>query len=411
MNIQRKPALPMGEFVPLMAFMVSIVALAIDAMLPVLPAIGADFGVKSENDQQLVITALFLGFGIGQMIYGPLSDTIGRKPTIYTGYTIFILGCLLSIFSSSYEMMLAGRVMQGLGAGGPRIVCVALVRDQYEGREMARIMSFVMGIFILVPAIAPAIGQAIVMFVNWRAIFVLFLVLALMTWTWFAIRQPETLPREHRVPFSFTVIWAGIRETCGIRVAFGYTLVAGMIFGALVGYLSSAQQMFAVVYGVVDMFPAYFAVLALGIGVTSVVNAQLVVKLGMRRLSSASLVILTASSSAFFIYAASVGGAPALWLNMIFFTIAFMSFGLLFGNLNALAMEPLGHIAGIGAAVIGSLSTLISVPLGTVVGQMFDGTVLPLVGSFALFGAIAIALSHWTERGRELELASETSEN
>ncbi len=411
MNIQSKPALAMGEFVPLMAFMISIVALSIDAMLPALPAIGQDLGVANENDRQLVISALFIGLGVGQIIYGPLSDSIGRKPAIYGGYVIFIIGCVMSIFATDYDIMLAGRVLQGLGAAGPRIVCVALVRDCYEGREMASIMSFVMGIFILVPAVAPALGQGIIMVWDWRGIFVAFLVLAMLTWTWFAVRQPETLPVDHRTPFSLSGIWADIKETLGNRIALGYTLVAGMVFGALVGYLTSAQQMFAVTYGIVDLFPAYFAVLALAVGVTSVINGRMVIKFGMRLLSHHALVILTTISIAFFVYVLMVGGIPALWLNMTYFFTAFMCFGVLFGNTNALAMEPMGHIAGTGAAVIGSLTTLVSVPLGTIVGQMFDGTVLPLVGSFGLFSAIALGLMHWAEKGRRSEiLATGTSE-
>ena len=409
MTTQSKPALALGEFVPLMAIMISLVALSIDAMLPALPHIGQSLGVQVANDQQLVISALFIGFGAAQIVYGPLSDSIGRKTAIHSAYVIFVIGCLLSVFATSFEVMLLGRVLQGVGAGGPRIVCVALVRDQYEGREMARIMSFVMGVFILVPALAPALGQGIIMLWHWRAIFVAFLVLAFVAWVWFTVRQPETLPEQRRVRFSLYVIWSGIKQTCGNRISLGYILVSGLVFGALVGYLLSAQQMFSVIYGIVDLFPAYFAVLALALGLMSVVNGQLVMKLGMRLLSSYAARVLAILSTTFFIYAFNVGGMPDLWLNMAFFISAFMCFGMLFGNVNALAMEPLGRIAGIGAAVIGSLSTLISVPLGTVIGQLFDGTVLPLVGGFALLGAMASIIIYWTERGRDDEPASENS--
>lgn len=399
----------MGEFVPLMALMVSLVALSIDAMLPALPRIGLELGVEAENDQQLVISALFLGLGVGQMIYGPLSDSIGRKPAIYSGYVIFVIGCVVSILSTSFEIMLAGRVLQGMGAAGPRIVCIALVRDQYEGREMARIMSFVMGVFILVPALAPAMGQGIIMLSHWRGIFVVFLGLALVSWGWFVLRQPETLPPERRIRFSVSVIWSGVLETCRNRVAFGYTISAGLIFGAFIGYLSSAQQMFSAIYGITDLFPLYFATLALVIGLSSVINGWFVMKIGMRLLSSYALASLTFLSFTYFIYAAYVGGAPDLWLNMVYFIVAFLSIGILFGNFNALAMEPLGHIAGVGAAVVGSTSTLISAPLGAFIGQEFDGTVLPLVGGFALLGSMAIALMYWTELGRRRELAKQNT--
>jgi MFS transporter, DHA1 family, multidrug resistance protein len=399
-NTQTKPALSMGEFVPLMALMISLIALSIDAMLPALPGIGRDLGVSSDNDQQLVVTALLLGLGIAQMVFGPLSDSLGRKRAIYSGYVIFVIGCVLSIVASSFEVMLIGRVLQGLGAAGPRIICIALVRDQYEGREMARIMSIIMGVFILVPALAPMVGQGIVVLSHWRGIFVLFLVLSIVAWAWFAVRQPETLPIANRVPFTVAVIWSGVKETCGNRVAIGYTVTAGLIFGAFVGYLSTAQQMFEVVYGITDLFPFYFAVLAVSIGLASFLNARLVMRFGMRLLSAYALRILTTLSLGYFLYALSLNMAPALALNMAYFVMAFMCIGILFGNFNALAMEPLGHIAGIGAAVVGSLSTLMSVALGGMIGRAFDGTVLPLVGGFAILGLLAVGAMHVTESGK-----------
>lgn len=400
MTPQTKPALSLGEFVPLMAFMISLIALAIDAMLPALPAIGQDLHVEVENDQQLVISALFLGMGVAQLFFGPLSDSIGRKWAIYWGLVVFMAGCLMSTLATSFDVMLAGRLLQGLGAAGPRIVCIALIRDQYEGREMAHIMSFVMGVFILVPAVAPALGQGVLMIFNWRAIFVTFLIISTIVWAWFAVRQPETLPPSRRARFSASVIWSGIVETCRNRIAFGYTIVMGMIFGAFVGYLASAQQMFSVIYGVVEMFPLYFGILALAIGFASIVNGKLVLKFGMRHLSIYALVGQTVISFAFLAYIYSMGGVAGFWLNMAFFIVVFFFFGMLFGNLNAMAMEPLGRIAGVGAAVIGSISTLISVTLGTLIGRLFDGTLVPLVAGFAVLGLIAYILMQWTERER-----------
>ena len=400
MNTQSKPALPLSEFVPLMAFMISLIALSIDAMLPALPEIGRDLNVSSENDQQLVISALFLGMSLSQLIFGPLSDSIGRKWGIYLGLITFMAGCLMSVMATSFEIMLMGRVLQGMGAAGPRIICIALIRDQYEGREMARIMSFVMSVFILVPAIAPALGQGIIMVSHWRIIFVAFLILSTIVWIWFALRQPETLPRESRKRFSLGVIWAGVAETCRSRIALGYTIVTGIIFGAFVGYLTSAQQIFSVIYGITDLFPLYFSILALAIGASSVINGRLVMKFGMRPLSIYALGSMTLAALLFLPYAVFVGGVPDLWLNMIYFAVSFLSIGVLFGNLNALAMEPLGHIAGVGAAVVGSLSTFMAAAIGTFIGQMFDGSVVPIVTGFAILGLVALAMMQWTERGR-----------
>jgi MFS transporter, DHA1 family, multidrug resistance protein len=399
-NIQARPALAMGEFVPLMACMISLIALSIDAMLPALPDIGKDLHVPVENDRQLIISALFLGMSLSQLFFGPLSDSIGRKRAIYGGFVLFMAGSLMSAFSSSLEFMLAGRVLQGMGAAGPRIVCMALIRDQYEGREMARIMSFVMSVFVLIPAVAPALGQAIIAVSHWRAIFGAFVVLAIFIWIWFALRQPETLQVEHRVPFSLSVILAGVMETCGNRIALNYTIVAGIVLGAFIGYLTTAQQMFSDIYGVTDMFPLYFAVLALVIGFSSIVNGRLVIRLGMRFLSTLAIINITLASFVFLAYLTLVGGQVELWLNMAYFSVAFLSVGVLFGNLNAMAMEPLGHIAGVGAAVVGSISTLVAAVLGTVIGQLFDGTIVPMVTGFAVLGSVAFVLMQWTERGR-----------
>ncbi len=393
-----------GEFVTLTALIISLVALSIDIMLPALQQIAGDLGAPRANDSQLIVSALFAGLAAGQIVYGPLSDSIGRKPASHAGLVLFILGCLMSILATSFAVMLAGRVLQGLGAAGPRSVIIALVRDQYEGRAMARIMSLVMAVFIMVPALAPGIGQVILMIAHWRAIFGFLLAVAAISLVWFALRQPETLAPERRVGFSPSRIVLAVRETCGNRVAFGYTLASGLIFGAFVGYLNSAQQIFQIQYGLGALFPLYFAVLALAIGGASLVNARLVMRHGMRRLSAWALGMLTGLSLAFLVPATLAGGAPPLWALMAYLVVAFFCIGMLFANFNALAMEPLGHIAGVGAAVVGSLTTLISMILGGAIGQAYDGGVLPLVAGFALLGLAAIAVMRWIERGREKSL-------
>ena len=255
-----------GEFVALMALMMSLVAMAIDAMLPALAQIGDELGAGHANQAQLVISALLLGMAAGQVIYGPLSDSIGRKPTIYAGLALFVTGSALSLAATSFPLMLLGRILQGFGAAGPRIVVVALVRDEYAGAAMARIMSLVLTTFILVPVLAPAIGQGILLIAHWRAIFAMLLALGLVALVWFALRQPETLPLERRVRFSLGRILIGVRETCANRVALGYTIAAGMIFGAFLGYITSSAQIFLGQYGVGRLFPLYFGGLALAIG-------------------------------------------------------------------------------------------------------------------------------------------------
>jgi DHA1 family bicyclomycin/chloramphenicol resistance-like MFS transporter len=391
----------LGEFVTLMALLISLVALSIDAMLPALPEIGRDLGVQRSNDNQLIISVLFLGLAAGQMVYGPLSDSTGRKPAIYLGLVLFIMGCLLSIFATSFAAMLAGRFLQGIGAGGPRIVIVALVRDCYEGRAMARIMSFVMAVFILVPALAPALGQVILVVAHWRAIFVSFLVLAVTGFAWFALRQPETLTADRRKPFSPRGIGLAVVETCANRKAFGYTIAAGLIFGAFIGYLASAQQIFQELYGLGRLFPVYFATLALSIGSASYLNARLVMRFGMRFLSYRALLVLCGLSAVSLVATAAASGQPPLWALMTYLMIAFFCIGILFGNFNSLAMQSVGHIAGVAAAVVGSLTTFISLALGTAIGQGYNGTVLPLVGGFALLGLGSLGVMRWAEAGRQ----------
>ncbi len=396
---QQKAELGLTEFVILMALMSSLVALSIDAMLPALPDIGAELGVVEANDNQLVLSVLFLGLAVGQMIYGPISDAIGRKPAIYAGLVLFVGGCLLSIFATDFNMMLAGRLLQGIGAAGPRIVTIALIRDGYEGRAMARIMSFVMAVFILVPTLAPALGQLVLLVAHWRGIFVCFLVLALLVFAWFALRQPETLPPAKRIPFSVAGLFASIVETCSNRKALGYTIAGGLIFGAFVGYLNSSQQMLQQQYSLGNQFAFYFAILALAIGGASFINAKLVMRFGMRLLSRWALQASCVLSVGFVVVAVATSGHPPLWVLMTYFMLAFFCMGLLFGNFNALAMEPMGHIAGVAAAVIGSLTTFISLFLGTVIGRLYDGTVVPLVAGFAVLGIASYIVMHIVERG------------
>ena len=391
------------EFVILMALMTSMVALSIDAMLPALPAIAGDLGVERLNDSQYVILVFFAGMSLGQLFFGPLSDSIGRRPAIIAGVVLYTGASLLCLFTADFAQMLAGRLLQGIGAAGPRIVTVALVRDRFKGREMARVMSFMMMIFILVPVFAPALGQGILLVADWRAIFALFVALAIGVGAWFWVRQPETLAPDLRLRFSFAKL---MLDTAGIlrqREALGYTLTMGFVFGAFIGYLSSSQQIFQVQYGLGNLFPLYFGILAAVIGFAALVNARLVMRFGMRRLSRSALAASGWLSLAFLLPAWWHDGQPGLWLLMIYLLVLFFCYGVLFGNLNAMAMEPLGHIAGLGSSLVGSLSTLVSVIFGILVADAYDGTVLPMVLGFALLGFAALVILRWTEAGPGVE--------
>jgi DHA1 family bicyclomycin/chloramphenicol resistance-like MFS transporter len=397
MNVRAEQARPsFPEFVIIVSAMMSLTALSIDAMLPALPQIGSDLAVQNANDRQLVVSVLFLGLALGQLFFGPLSDRIGRKPPVYAGYALYMGGALLSILATSFPMMLAGRLLQGLGISAPRAVTLALVRDRYSGRPMARVMSFATTVLILVPMLAPTLGQTILLFSGWRGIFGSFVVIGLITLSWFALRMPETLAPEHRAPFSLQRIVDATLEIARNRIAVGYTVSAGLVSGAFLGYLSSAQQIFQEQYALGKLFPLVFGVISFSIGLASLLNARLVMRFGMRFLVQRSLFLIVGLST-LALFVALLLGQPPLWLFMAYLMLTFFCVGILFGNQNSLAMEPLGHLAGIGAAVVGSLSTLTSMPLGTIIGRSYNGTVLPLLVGMLLLSGLCMLAVRWAE--------------
>lgn len=383
------------EFVAMMAFVTCFVAMAIDLMLPALSYIGADLGVSRANDTQLIITTIFLGVAFGQILYGPLSDVIGRKPSIYLGFSIFIIGTLMSLFAASMEMMLLGRLFQGLGAAGPRIVTVAIVRDKHKGPQMARVMSLIMTVFILVPVIAPIIGQGILMISDWRMIFGFLLMMALLILAWFALRLPETHTEEKRQTFSWQALAESFKEVTSNKIAMAYVISLGLVFGAFLGFLSSVQQVLQDLYELGAAFPFYFAVLAAGIGTSNFLNAKLVMRFGMKRLVMAAQAGSALLSIIALLCCAYLGAVPPLWFIMGYFLVLLMGVGLLFGNLNALSMEPFGHIAGLASSFVGVVSTLMAVILGMVVGQAFNETVIPLMLGFVILPGAAFFVTRW----------------
>ena len=392
--------LSIAEFASLAALLFSLVALSIDAMLPAMGEIANDLGVADRNDAQLVIGVFFLGNAFGQLLFGPLSDTFGRKRVIVAGLALFLFGCLVSVVAQSFSVLMIGRLLQGLGAAGPRTVTVSMVRDLYSGRAMARIMSISMSIFILVPIIAPAVGQVILWVASWRYIFGTFFLTGFIALFWLVIRQPETLPVSGRHPLKFAALAAGFMTVCRSRVAVGYTLAMGAMFGAFVGFLSSVQQIFQDVFGVGDHFPFYFAILAVFFGVASLINARIVVRFGMKIIVSLAMAFAALVSTVYLVFCLSVD-TPGLLSFMLWGGLCFLGIGLVIGNINALAMEPLGKIAGLGAALVGFLSSFISFLLGVPIGRAFDGTVLPMITGFMVLGTVSLILILWTGRYTE----------
>lgn len=386
-----------AEFIALVAMTTSLVAMSIDTMLPALADITRDLPTNDPNDRQLVLTLFFAGLSLGQLVCGPLSDNIGRKPTLYGGLALFLLGGICCALATSFPMLLFGRLLAGFGAAGPRIIAVAVVRDQHAGREMARVMSFVSSIFILVPVVAPAFGQAVLLVADWRMIFWLLVLAGLADGAWFGWRQPETLPPERRNPLSLRAVARGAGEVFRHPITLGYTLATGFVFGAFINYLSTSQQVFQEQYGIAELFPLFFGSLAAAIGVASVTNAQLVMRFGMLRLARLAVGVECVLAAIFFGVAVALDGHPPLWFFMAGMAICFFCNGILFGNYNARALEPMGHIAGVAAAITGCLSSAVGIAFGAPFGRAYDGTVSPIIAGFMLASFAALICTELAE--------------
>lgn len=384
-----KSSLGKVEFVGLMALMMSLVALAIDAILPALGLIETTLNLVANDDIQMTVSLLLLGLGVGQLIFGPLSDTFGRKPLVYTGYVVFIGATLICINATDFTWLLIGRFLQGLGLAAPRVLSIAIIRDQYVGPQMAQIMSFIMMLFILVPMLAPLLGQGILWFAPWQTIFYLMLLIGVVSLLWFALRQQETLKPQYRKPLSAKVFYATFKEVVTTPVSVFYTLSAGILSGAFIAYLASAQPLFGQVYALGDNFALCFAGIAFFYGLASYANGKLVVIKGMAYLVLRAFVVLFITSLSFWLFSLWHDGLPPLAWLIGYFLVVFGCVGIIFGNLNALAMEPLGHLAGMGAAIVGAISTLVASLLALVIGSLYNGTALPLVGAFAVTSGIA----------------------
>jgi len=397
----QKESLKRLEFVALMATITSMVALAIDSMLPAFPAIALEFSIEDQTDLQNIIAILFLGFGFGQILFGPLSDVFGRKPPIYVGMFVFAIGSVISGFASSYELFLAGRFLQGMGGAAPRIISLALIRDRFSGDSMAQVTSLVMTVFILVPAVAPSLGQAVLAFSDWRGVFILLFVFSALVFVWFALRQKETLEHNKRKEFKFGEFTFAVKETLKQKTTVCCILVSGMIFGVFVGYLGVVQSLFQNVFGEVERFPLFFAFLALSIGAASFFNSKLVMAFGMRRIIYSALAAVFALSFVFNVYFRLVSpGSVSLVAFMLYLMSTFAAVGFLFGNLNALAMTPLGHVAGVGSALLGFLQSFISVMLGVQLGKLFFNDVLMLSLSFGCVSALCVCVMIVERRDR-----------
>ncbi|KQY14493.1 multidrug effflux MFS transporter [Rhizobium sp. Root482] len=392
------PALSKPQFVALMAMLMAINALSIDIMLPGLQEIGASLGVVDENARQYVITAYLIGMGCAQLFFGPLSDRFGRKLPLLGGLGIYALCALAIVFVPSFTGLLVLRFVQGIGAAATRVITVSIVRDIYGGRMMAEIMSLVLMVFMIVPVIAPSIGQLIMIFAEWHMIFVVICLFAILVATLVMLRLPETLAIENRRPFTVKSILGAFRIVLTNRVALCYSLAASFVFGSLFGFINSAQQIFVGVFGLGPWFPLAFAGFAGLMAIASFTNSRLVKLYGMRRLSHGALIGFVLASFAWAM--TSIFGTLPFWLFAVLYGLAMFQFGLIGANFNAMAMEPLGHVAGTASSVLGFTQTIGGALIGALIGQAFDGTVTPLAIGFLTVSIVGLIFVLIAEKGR-----------
>ncbi len=393
------PGMRFTEFVALVAALMATNALGVDTMLPALQQISTTLGVTSGNMAQRIIVIYLIGFGAAQIIYGPLIDRFGRKPVLLAGMAGYVLCSLAVACAGSFEIVLLARGLQGVAAAVSRVVAVTIVRDSYAGRPMARVISLSFMVFLSVPVFAPSIGQAILLTgLSWRWIFVGLAGFGLLVLLWVALRLPETLRLDDRRPISVGNIARSYGRIFNCRLWLGYTLAAAGVFGGLLGFIVSSQEVFLDVFKAPRLFPIVFAGVAASIALASLVNARLVERLGMRLISHAALLgfIASACIHAFVAYT----GHETIWSFAILQSCMMFCFGLMMGNFNAIAMEPVGHLAGSAAAAAGCFTTVAGAVIGALIGQNFDGTVIPLTEGFAYTGVGTLALVLVTERGR-----------
>ena len=386
------------QTVALLAGLMALNAFAIDAMIPALPEIGSELGVETENSRQLVVLAYFFGFGFGQILWGPLADRFGRKPILATGVALYAGFALLCGIAGSFELLIAGRVAMGASAAVTRVLVMAMVRDLFEGEEMARVMSLVFMVFMLVPMLAPNVGQAILWLADWRAIFLVLAGYGAVMWTWSVVKLPETLHPDFRRALNFGEFGEAVKIAATDRLSIGYTLALTAVFAGLTAYIASIQQIIFDVFDSGDMIGLVFAAIAAPMAVASWGNSRVVGRFGLRRTGHAGLIAFVLVAAGHVLIAELV--TEPLWLFIVMMELTFVSFAFTTSNLGTLAMTNMAPIAGTASSFQGVTGTIGGALLGLVIGQSFDGTQLPFLIGLAISGSIGLAIVVWTERGR-----------
>jgi len=386
------------EFVGMMAAIMAVNALAIDTMLPALADIGDAVGIPTESGRQWIITSYLLGSGISQLFPGTLADRFGRKRVLLAGLAMYVVFGAMSALATSFESLVIARVLQGVGTAAARVLAVSIVRDRYAGRQMARVMSLTLTVFLVVPVIAPSLGQLIMLVAPWRWIFGALTFYAVAVMVWVVIRLPETIHPEDRMPISLSSISHALGIVLTNRVAVGYMFAQAFVVGGTFGYINSAQQIFVDVFAAPGLFTTVFAMIGFSFAVSSIINARIVGRFGMRLISHTA--VLGYMGFAAIHTAIALTGHENIWVFAVLQSAMMFCFGLVGPNFGALAMEPMGHVAGTASSVQGFVTTTGGALLGFIIGQLFNGSVVPLTLGFFSYGLIALILAAITEKGR-----------
>lgn len=395
---QHSSRIGFAEFVMLCAALMATNALSIDPMLPALPAIGRDLAIAQPNDRQLIISLYFVGLSAGSLLFGILSDRFGRKSVMGVTLALFVLSTIACALSRSFAMLLVARICAGFFAGGGRVITIGIIRDRFHGDAMARVMSLIFTVFIIIPVLAPSFGQAILLFAPWRWIFWVLAILGAAITLWMLVRMPETLNPENRLPIAPRAIAASIWAVVAHRSAIGYMLASGVVMSGMIGFIVSIQQIFFDSFDAADIFPLAFAVIAGCMGVGSLVNSRLVQRFGARRMSQSALIALIVINLVHGLIV--LAGWEVMASFMLFQSLTMLSVAFTASNFSAISMEPFAKGAGVASSFQAFLTTMISVICGGTIGHAFDGTTLPLTTGIFLCGVIALLLVLWAERGR-----------
>ena len=392
------PGMTFTQFVVLMAALMALSAMGIDAMLPALPAIATAYHLPNPNDQQLVVTVFLLSFGGAQLFWGPLMDRFGRKPILLWGLCFYAVFSLVASVSPSFELLLLARAMQGVAISTTRVAPISIVRDCYSGRRMAQVMSLAFLVFMTVPILAPTLGQLVILAASWRWIFGLLAAASLTVAVITLMKLPETLKPQAVRAINLTEVIDAFRITLKSRLGMGYTLASTLVFGALFGFINAAPQVFDQVFHATRLFTLCFAAIAGSIAISSLVNARLVNRLGMRVMSHAALIAFIVVDA---VHAAvAISGHETLLSFVVLQAAMMFCFGMLSGNFGAMAMEPLGHVAGAAASAQGFISMVGGSIIGFGIGQQFNGNVTPLTIGYLVCGLTSLGAVFFAEKGR-----------